>query len=632
MVLNDNEKYKLKIDSTLNSDSTSREFTFDIFQNRSEAIHVNLVGYMDSKSVKSVDLYHWMGDGGPRNYSRYKGNKVYVYDVNSKEKKKVGSVKFWKKQGRELGWYDLTGSDVWTADISAFNKPGTYRIAIEGIGCSQDFEIKKNIYEIPYKVSVKGFYYMRIGEAERDDIRPIPRKPAFIPNKDPKETKVIITTMHPFHTEWESFAPGDKWDKPDDWARFAKEGSPENPNAWGGHSDALDWDRHLGHVSIIYDMLLPYFLTGGVLSDDDTGIAESGNSIPDILDEARNEVDFWLRLRDGKGYSHGLTNPNKKNILYQAGNTVVAAWANAANAAMLADCFRIAGLKELMKEYLDHAKTAYKYASEQQDQQLDKIQNVGDSDVRGGDFKMTAAAFLFNLTGDTKYEEVVDELSLATSDQAEITKKTANQIWATAGYLFTPQKIGYPKLHKHMKKSVIYQARIKEASYSEKRPSRRSSDQATGYFRTAHYVHRTILAHRLSEDPEEKKYFLNALILEADWGLGRNPLNMIQMTTATTPLAVHRSVENAYTSGRNDGTPGLHPGHTPYLNMDNWWDGMIMGKPGWMAERGYPEFAKWPRGECYFNTRWVWAHSEFTPQQTMRGKMALYGYLYGIGG
>ena len=55
-----------------------------------------------------------------------------------------------------------------------------------------------------------------------------------------------------------------------------------------------------------------------------------------------------------------------------------------------------------------------------------------------------------------------------------------------------------------------------------------------------------------------------------------------------------------------------------------------MGNPQWMAERGYPEFAKWPRGECYYNTRWVWAHSEFTPQQTMRGKMALYEYLYGI--
>ena len=116
------------------------------------------------------------------------------------------------------------------------------------------------------------------------------------------------------------------------------------------------------------------------------------------------------------------------------------------------------------------------------------------------------------------------------------------------------------------------------------------------------------------------------------WGLGRNPLNMILMTTATTPLEKFRSVENAFTAGRNDGTRGLNPGHTPYYNMDDWGGkrGMIMARPRWMAERGYPEFDLWPRGETCFNTRWVWAHTEFTPQQTMRGKTALYGYLYGI--
>jgi hypothetical protein len=273
---------------------------------------------------------------------------------------------------------------------------------------------------------------------------------------------------------------------------------------------------------------------------------------------------------------------------------------------------------------------AYKFAGKQKDQQLDKSQGVGDVAMRGADFKMTAAAFLFNLTGDRKYEEAVAELSLAAERETDVNPKTAAQIWATAGYLLTPQKVGFPGLYSMMKNSVLNQARKLEASASGQRPSRRSSDSATGYFHTAQNVHRTILAHRVAETPEDRRFFLDALILEADWGLGRNPLNMIQMTTATTALEKMRSVENAYTSGRNDGSPGMHPGHTPYLNMDNWWDGMIMAKPRWMAERGYPEFAKWPRGECYFNTRWVWAHSEFTPQQTMRGKMALYGYLYGI--
>jgi len=77
----------------------------------------------------------------------------------------------------------------------------------------------------------------------------------------------------------------------------------------------------------------------------------------------------------------------------------------------------------------------------------------------------------------------------------------------------------------------------------------------------------------------------------------------------------------------------MHPGHTPYMNIDDWDAGMVMGKPSWLCEKGYPaNFGEtWPRAEAYFNTRYVWAHSEFTPQQTMRGKTALYGYLYGIG-
>jgi len=57
---------------------------------------------------------------------------------------------------------------------------------------------------------------------------------------------------------------------------------------------------------------------------------------------------------------------------------------------------------------------------------------------------------------------------------------------------------------------------------------------------------------------------------------------------------------------------------------------MIMGRPSWMTSKCYPAYAEWPKAEGYFNTRYVWSHSEFTPQQTMRGKAALYGYLYGI--
>lgn len=125
---------------------------------------------------------------------------------------------------------------------------------------------------------------------------------------------------------------------------------------------------------------------------------------------------------------------------------------------------------------------------------------------------------------------------------------------------------------------------------------------------------------------------LDALLLEADWGLGRNPLNKIQMTTATTDLADKRSFENIYTSGRDDGTPGLHPGYTPYLNARSWGSGDMVGaNPGIVFDRFYyPKIENWPHAEKYINTRFIWSHSEFTPRQTMRGKALLYAYLYGL--
>ena len=641
-----NCKYMVKIDPKTEANKISGEVTFDIFNSRSEAIHTNIIGYMPSKEPNAGDIYIWMGDGGARDYSSFEGNKIYLYNIDTKEKREAGKVELWKTSGRDVGNYDFTKSPVWKADFNTDVPAGNYRLVVEEIGCSDDFKVQKDIYKNPYDVSVIGFYYMRIGEDCMECV-PVPRRPLYIQGKDPENTVVYITTMQPFHPEWRTFSGGDFWDNPNDWIKYKKEGNPMNPKAIGGHSDAYDWDRHLGHISIIYDMLLPYFISKGSLSDDNCGIKESGNGIPDILDEARNEVDFWLDLRDGEGYSHGITNPNNKNELFQAGNTVLAAWANAANAAMLADCFRLAKKNDLMKMYLDSALVAFNYALRQPDQMLDKGQEIGDGYARGKDLRMTAAAHLYNLTGEKKYEDYfVQDCDINSGTSIILDQRTKNQSWAVAAYLFSDQKVNHPELVSMIKQSIIYQAKLQEAGHMESRPTRRTSHVDLGYYHTEQNVQQTILAHAISEDPVEKTYFYKALIAEADWGLGRNPLNIIQMTTTTTKLESKRSVVDIYTAGRNDGTPGTHPGHTPYMNVNDWGGNRVMGTPTWMFKQQYPapqepsgeraswsdEIRKaWPVGELHIETRYVYAHSEFTPQQTMRGKMALYGYLYSLG-
>ncbi len=627
--LSQGDSYTIEIDANTNSDVLSQPLTFDIFNSRSEAIHVNLVGYLADSSVKAVDLFIYMGNGGARNYSSFVGKKAYIYNVNTSATQEVGTVAFWKSSATEMIHWNMTGSDVWKADFTGFNTPGTYRIAIEGVGCSEDFEIRNDIYFEPFRVSTIGYFYMRIGQETNYPGMPVPRRPLYIPNISPTSTRVYITTMSPIHPNWGSFTGGDVWDNPTAWDPY-KTGA-QNNNAYGGHSDAADWDRHLAHISNIYDMLLPYILTNGKLPEDDLGIAESGNGIPDILDEARNEVDFWLRLRDGDGYSHGLTNPTGSNILYQAGNTPIAAWANAANASMLANCFMLAGLDSLRDTYRDAAITAYNYASGLADPMLTATQDVGIGAVRGKDLKMMAAAFLYNVTGDTAYEDMMNSLSDITSNTSTVVNSTRNQLWACAAYLKTQRTVHYTTLFSRMKNSVIYEAKNMESNYSSVRPTRRATDNNTGWFKTCQNVQRCIVAHAVATNPSDIALFENAMVLEADWGLGRNNMNTIIMTTATTPLENKRSIRNAYTTGRDDGFPGVHPGHTPYLNTEDWSSsGMVGNRPSVLAAMCYPSYSNWPAAEGYFDTRYVWAHTEFTPRQTMEGKAALYGYLYGL--
>ncbi len=630
--LKENTSYTLITDSIGGLGQLEIDFTYDIFENRSEAIHANLTGFTGTNHIKAADLYHWMGDGGARDYSEFEGNTVYLLNLDTDEREEVGTVKFWKENAAELEGYHLANSDIWSIDFNGNHEEGNYRLAVEGVGCSDDFRISNEVYADPFRVSLLGFFYMRLGQ-DSPDIDPRPRKPLFIPGVD--GTQVPIATLHPYHPFWEDIRQRktDPWDHPDEYEDFVT--GRYNDDAWGGHSDAYDWDKRLPHVSIVYDMLLPYILTGGEIKDDDLGIAESGNGMPDLLDEVQYEVDSWLRLRDGKGYAHGITCPydEENRIRYQSANTAVAAWANALNSAMLAEAFRIAGEKDLMQEYLDSATVAFNYAGNLDDPMLDNSESDGTGRVRGRDFKMMAAAYLYNLTGDTNYEDIMaDECVLNRGQSTIIDSDRHNQIWGVAGYLATPQKVNYPELQQKMKETIIAEAKEKEAGFMETRPSRRATCQESGYFTTLQNMQRTIIAHYATEDPAEKHYFMNAMIMEYDWSMGRNPINTIHMTTASTPLESERSVTHAYTSGYNDGTPGLHPGHTPYWNMNDWAPGMIMGKPSWLASHGYPEQAQWPKSELAFNTDYMWSPTEFTPQQTMRGKTALYGYLYGLRG
>jgi endoglucanase len=623
-------RYTVKIDAATGLDQREATLHFQLEHARSEAIHVNLTGYRADSPVKAADLYLWLGDGGARDYAAFVGRPVWLYEVANGTRHEVGEVRFWQPASRNDAFArNLTGSPVWTVDFSSFHRPGTYRLVVDGVGCSADFVIGDRVWFEPFKTALRGYYYMRVGE-RKDAAFPPPRQPRFIPDEDPPGFKVYLTDLHPFDPQWRA-RPGDTWDEPHFkpatesifWARRLP-GHPTNPHARGGRSDALDWDRHLSHVSDIYDILLPYLLSRGGLDDDHLAIAESGNGIPDLIDEARNEVDMWLSLRVGDAYAHGLTNPTReRTIMFQAGATTMAAWANAANCAMLAEAFRISGHGELMAYYRDEAIKAFAFASRQEWHQLDDTQDIGDTRMRGRDFRMMAGAFLFNVTGDTRWEDVMAADSVVRDGVAPLENDDQwVQTWAAAAYLLSPHPRRYPALAANLRSAIRQQAIERNVRHVDTRPSRRASTNR--HWQTPHNLQLVALAHAFADDAAERARFLRAMVLEADWGLGRNPSNIVEMTGLGS-----RSIVNCYTSGRNDGVPGLHPGHTPYNNLEPWGGDHIGSNPRWFAERGYPDWdaGGWPHQEAHFNSRYSWANAEFTPRQTMRGKLVLYAYL-----
>lgn len=630
-------RYTVSIPKGVNADKTEAEVKFDIWSSVSEAVHVNIIGYSPEEEVKAADLYLWLGDGGQRDYTTFEGKKVWLYNTRTGRKQKVGNVSFWMSASeyeKEANRKNMTGSDVWNIDFTA-STPGRYRLVVEDVGCSMDFDISNEVYFQPYHYSVRGYYYMRLGEPVDPRITPVPRQPQFIPGKNPEGFVVYKTDMHPWHPDWRKLR-GDVWDEPHfklpEQSEFWKHrlpGNPVNDIVRGGHSDAMDWDRHLAHVSNIYDMVLPFILTNGRLSEDNLSIRESGNGIPDLLDEARNEVDFFLSIRDGEGYSQGVTNPSSDwKVMFQAGCTTMAAWANAANCAILGEAFRINGNQALCDYYTAEAIKAFRFAEKQENSQLDDRQNIGTSSMRGRDFKQMAAAFLYNLTGDRRWEDIMVEESVVKNGVAPLFAKERHnqyyQIWGAAAYLACPHERHYPEYYNDLVASVNKQADENNVSHMNSRPSRRTANDPR--WQTSENLQMVLLAHYIADSDQRREQLEQAMYIEAGWGLGRNPSNTVEMTGLG-----ERHIIDCYTTGRNDGVPGSHPGQTPFNGTETWSPGNG-GDARIILKRCYPDWytGGWPHQESFFNIRYMWVNGEFTPRETMRGKMALLAYLYGI--
>lgn len=142
-------------------------------------------------------------------------------------------------------------------------EPGSYYIQAPILGRSYSFRIEKSIYDDAFYLACKKYYFSRCGIALVEELA-----------GDAAHTAC--------HTQ----------------AAFLREDDSISVDVSGGwHMDENYSKSVVKGSQVIANLLLAYELHPGAFPDK-TGIPESGNEIPDILDEVKYEADWMLKMQD----------------------------------------------------------------------------------------------------------------------------------------------------------------------------------------------------------------------------------------------------------------------------------------------------------------------------------------------
>lgn len=178
-------------------------------------------------------------------------------------------------RGRLAAAADSTsGRRVWRGDFRGLDTPGTYRIEVPGAGSSHSFRIDGHVYRDVCRLGLRFYYLQRCGAALHD-----------------AETGLEHAACH----------------RNDALLRYEDDYHPEQARleATGGWHDAGDYGKYVPTTAVTAAHLLClYQLWPERFGDGQTGIPESGNGVPDILDEARVGLDWLLAMQrpDGAVY------------------------------------------------------------------------------------------------------------------------------------------------------------------------------------------------------------------------------------------------------------------------------------------------------------------------------------------
>ena len=335
-------------------------------------INVNQIGYLINDTKKAVLRGENLGD---------------AFQVMKED----GTVAF---EGKLTGPVENSTADEinYYADFTDLKEAGTYTIVSGDAKTSYPFVIADGVYDDLMKSIVKMLYLQRCGMKLEEEFA----------------GEFLHEACHT--TEATIY------------------GTTETKDVSGGWHDAGDYGRYVSPGAItVADLFLAYEDFPDVFSEeagDAYGIPESGNGIPDILDEAKYELEWMLKMQDEAtgGVYHKVTCKSFPGFILPEDETEelvlspISTTATGAFAAIMAKSAMI--YKDIDADFaaqcVDAASLAWTYL--EQNKNTGGFTNPSDivtgeyGDTEDADERFWAAAELLNVTQNQTYADYIEQL------------------------------------------------------------------------------------------------------------------------------------------------------------------------------------------------------------------------------
>jgi len=566
--------------------------------NWSPSIKVNQVGYLPEALGRWAYVSYWLGSM-PAMELTPEERRFSVF--NSATGAEVLTASMQLRSPAEQRTEDAYMNNYSLANVFELNlfqlvNAGEFYIVWHGVGRSWPFRVGEDVYDDAFITVFKALYHQRCGTELVEPFTNFTRGDCPYADRIVRsEFDVIDGAVSPFGT-----LPNE---------------ATENPlDVVGGYHDAGDFDRRIQHMASV-DALVDLFEIDPVrFARDDLGIPESGNGVPDVLDEALWGVEFFRLLQGNDG---GVPSGVDAVGPYVYASSVLASYRYATAAAKLARAYKDWD-EGVARDVLNSATRAFDWAEANRpmDWEHDTYWDAW------------AAAELLKTTGSGQYDQAfIDYMPFRDDD-------LIFSVPRFVGDAIIPPLLAYMSIERA---SAEHKEAV-EVVLSNRSSYWLDSAQGMGYRTVKHPFASIILGSYTTPVYSGFLFRLYELFGGDDfveWGtytcdlsLGSNPAGYSWVTGLGS-----RSVERPlHLHSLSDAVEAPVPGITVYgpCGADSCLDNQ--GAISTARDAFLPQMADWPMGERFADVSFIPAFNEFTIQESIAPTLFAFGYLAQLDG